>query len=61
MIFQFYFASVRIECINICPVHFYLSSRSDDVNLPLFLSFSLTIDVVQAQLCSYLPNEQPFL
>lgn len=48
MIFQLYFASVRIECINICPVHFYLSSRSDDVNLPLFLSFSLSIDVVQA-------------
>lgn len=48
LIFQFYFASVRIECSNIYPAHLHLPSRSDDVNLPLFLSFSLSIEVVQA-------------
>lgn len=52
--FRVCYASVRNECIDTYAVRLHFLSCSDEVNFPLILAFSLSIDVMQAWLCFYL-------
>lgn len=54
LIFRVCYASVRNECIDTYAVRLHFLSCSDEVNLPLILAFSLSIDVIRAWLRFYL-------